>query len=501
MSLINLTATYPDGTDTFNLNNIYKKRQYVKPQNLTWTAFDNAFGTFITYGHQVFSDDGTKLYVMRARYDYPSASLMILVGQWNLLSAYDTSSIEGVEPVHTLTHYDYSLAGDYYIKTMAINSTGTLLTYIINGYPSPFVTYQISMSTPYSLSTGTVSQVDTSKISSIAADLGAQGTGFTFVNNGNKLAFAQPGASGGVANAGSITLNTPYNTSTAVVSDVLTRVARPAAFDPESLGLNSSRAQGIFFANNGSKAYLKLNPYFYNLDIAEFTCSTPYNMSTASYVRFTRFTQQGGTYSDDAYAAALSNNGTTLYALYRDASNNTGVYFTNLSTAYNMSTAGTWFKFAALGYYDTGLTEIKLERSGYLQVVSSNRLYSVNLSTGATTIHEPKSANDTTAGMGTARMRSCAFNSNGTKVFAYLSYYDANNVYRHKIVNKTLATAYDLSSIESQNSGVWSNPVSLSGDNDRGDARIYFANSTGTRIGLLSLQTDLYISSGEGEQG
>ena len=191
-----------------------------------------------------FNSDGTKMYIL----GLTNATIY----QYTLSTAYDVSTAS-----YDSVSFNASSQGAS-LHDMAFNNDGTKM-YILGDNAENV--YQYSLSTAYSISTASYD--------SVSFDVSSQETSpysMTFSGDGTKMYILGYGS----ATAYQYSLSTAYNISTASYDSV--------SFDASS---QVSNGAGLRFNSDGTKMYIldRSSPY----GVYQYTLSTAYNISTASY--------------------------------------------------------------------------------------------------------------------------------------------------------------------------------------------------------------------------
>ena len=213
----------------------------------------------------------------------------------------------------------YSLAGASYDSVsfsvasqdanpfgISFNTTGTKVYMVGN---SSDTAYQYSLSTAYDLSTASYDSVSFSVASQTSLAYG-----LAFNNDGTKMFILS-----GDNNIYQYSLSTGFNLNT-------------ASYDSVSLDIssNSDGSNNIIFKPDGTKMYVIAEV---SDDITQYSLSTAYDLSTASYdsVSFDVSSQESA-----VQGASFNNDGTRVYLIGRT---NDSVFQYSLTTPYSISTA------------------------------------------------------------------------------------------------------------------------------------------------------------------
>ena len=240
-----------------------------------------------------FKSDGSKMYMVGQ--DSDSVYQYTLSTPWDMSTAYYESLSKG------LSDEDTSPYG------VAFKTDGSKM-YMIGDSSNSI--YQYTLSTPWDLSTASYDSVDFS-----VSSQDTKPQAIAFKSDGSKMYIV------GYTNdhVHQYTLSTPWDLST-------------ATYDTVSLSVVSQDAypRDISFKPDGTKMYLV---GYNSQSIYQYTLSTPWDLSTASYdsVFFSTTEQE-----TSPFALAIKSDGTKMYLVGQD---NTTVYQYTLSTPWNVSTA------------------------------------------------------------------------------------------------------------------------------------------------------------------
>lgn len=355
-----------------------------------------------------FKSDGTKMYVT----GYQSHA----VHEYDLSTAWDVTTASYVQSKSTRPLLDFPCSVDF-------KSDGTKM-YIASNTSSHDLTVAYDLSTPWDISTATFTSSPTSLTGSLAY-LGGQESspdGIFFKPDGTKLYMV--GSSGdGVYE---------YDLSTAWDLQTLTY---NQFFDA---GANTGNTEGVFFKSDGTKMYIIDGS---GDDIDEYTLSTAWDVSTASYAQTLSISAQQTSPKDIFFKP----DGTKLYTIGWSGAN---VDEYNLSTAWDISTAtysqsftvgseealpeGLFFKDDGTAMYVTGVigdgideyslsTAWDISTSSFVSFTSTKE----NHSSGGATFGNPKSI---------------SFDASGTRLYTLHDNPDY-------VVGCTLSTAWDSSTL------------------------------------------------------
>ena len=252
-----------------------------------------------------FNNSGTKMYVV----GISSSSVL----QYSLSTAYDlsTASYDSVS---------FSVASQQgFVTGFSFNTDGTKM-YVVG--QSPLSVFQYSLSTGFDVSTASYDSVSFSVSSQ---DTGANGVAFN--DTGSKMYIV-----------GSTT-NSVYQYSLSTAYDLSTASYDSVSF---SVSTQTNTPYGITFSGSGSKMFIVETD---NDSVFQYTLSTPYDLSTASYnsVNFSVASQD-----TLPYGITFSGDGAKMY-ITGDTSNTIYQYSTQALTQTLDLSTGTTFSFTLSG--------------------------------------------------------------------------------------------------------------------------------------------------------
>jgi sugar lactone lactonase YvrE len=256
-----------------------------------------------------FGDSGTKMYIL-------SSSTAEVVYQYTLSTAYNILTASYASKSLTITTQDATMTD------IAFSSDGTKLyaTGDINN-----TVYQYTLSTPWDISTGSYA----SKSFSVNTQDTAP-TAFVFNDDGTK------GYVVGNTN------NTIYQYSFSVAWDISTGTYASKSF---SVGTQATVPQSICFKSDGTSFYITEDASGTGNAIYQYTLSTPWDISTATYASKTVTTAyQSYSYEFTPSGLDISSDGTKIY--FTGQNNGVGgqsrVFVYDLTTPWDISTANTY---------------------------------------------------------------------------------------------------------------------------------------------------------------
>ena len=245
-----------------------------------------------------------------------------------------------------------------------------------------------------------------------------------------------------------------------------------ASYDSVSFSVASEETvpYKIRFNNDGTKLYMI---GVSGDDINQYTLSTAFDISTASYdsVSFSVASQE-----TDPYGLAFNNDGTKMY-ITGNVSNSVFQY--SLSTGFDLSTASYDSVSLNVNSQDTIPTGIIFNNTGsklYMIGQSSNQIHQYTLTTDfnlSTASYD--SVSFSIASQETSPM-DMAFNSDGTKMYIVGS--SSDTVFQY-----SLSTAYDISTASYDS-------VSFNVNTQDSNPRSLVFNNNGTKMYIIGTTTD-----------
>jgi flagellin-like protein len=236
--------------------------------------------------------------------------------------------------------------------------------------------------------------------------------------------------------------------------------------DSERLDVSSqdSSPQGISFNNDGSKLYVS---GYSNANVYEYDLSTPYDVSTASFVDSLDISSQDSI----PQGMALNNDGSKLYII---GQSNANVYEYDLSTPYDISTGSFSGNSLDVSSEDNYPNSMSFNDDGsklYVLGEDNNNVLEYDLSTPYDISTGSFSGNSLDVSSEDALPRSMAFNDDGSKLYIGGSS-DAN------VLEYDLSTPYDIST------GSFSGN-SLDVSSEGSDSRGILFNDDGSKLFLI----------------
>jgi len=391
-----------------------------------------------------FGDSGTKMYIL-------SSSTNEVVYQYTLSTAYDILTASYASKSLTITTQDATM------YDIAFSSDGTKL--YATGDTNNTI-YQYTLSTAWDISTGSYAT------KSLA--IGAQDTSPT------AFVFNDDGTKGYVVGN---TNNTIYQYSFSVAWDISTGTYASKSF---SVGTQATNPQSICFKSDGTSFYITEDASSTGNAIYQYTLSTPWDISTATYASKTVTTAyQNYSYEFTPSGLDISSDGTKIY--FTGQNNGLGsqsrVFVYDLTTPWDISTANTYLS-PAITAQSTSLNGIYFKPDGskmYMLGVSTLYQYSLTPAWNITSLTYD-SVSLSLSGQDTSP-QGFAFNRDGTKLIV-------NGVTNDKIYQYNLTTPWSIStasfirSIDITQQELTSGAVVFSNDGNR----IYMLGETSDTI-------------------
>ena len=400
------------GTDSKRTSGVYQPEDVVSlidaEKYLTRFGYDGVFNALSSSGTEEGFDvsrDGRFVYVA-VRGTRTTAAIF----QYQCSTPWDLS---------TITYSSKSLVvGDYDLNpsAVAISDDGTRLFFI--GYSNDTV-WSCTLSTPYDLATATI---DVRK-----AYVGTQDgspSGVFFGDSGTKM-YVMGSSTDTIYQ---YTLSTAWNANTAVYAS-------------KSLSVTTIEAtpRGLFFRDNGTRLYVTGST---NDIVFSYTLSTAWDIATAvsdySVKSFSVATQVAASSFENVF---IGDSGTKMYALSGSSATTDTIYQYTLSTAWDISTASYATKSFSVNTQETVTTGMYFRDDGtalYIVGQTNDTVYQYTLSTAwdiATASYASKSK---AVGTEEATPTGLFLGDSGTKMYVIGSTGDDVNQY-------SLSTAWDVS--------------------------------------------------------
>ena len=279
--------------------------------------------------------------------------------------------------------------------------------------------------------------------------------GIAFNNDGTKMYIV--GSTGDEVNQ--YTLSTAYDVST-------------ASYDTNfSVSSQDSLARDIVFNNDGTKMYIVGSS---GDDINQYTLSTAYNVSTASYDTNFSVSEQ----ETSSQGIAFNNDGTKMY-IVGSSGNDINQY--TLSTSFDITTASYDTNFS-VSSQEASVTGIAFNNDGTKMYIVGSNGDEINQYTLSTAYDVSTASYDTNFSVSSqaSSPTGIAFNNDGTKM--YIVGFSTDRVYQYTTgiiyaSNNEFHPA--ITNLGGQiNTQFWLDINSMTADETKNDAEIYYAVST-----------------------
>ena len=434
-----------------------------------------------------FKSDGTKFYFL----GYSNKKIF----QYSLSTAWDISTAS-YDSVSLSSNTQASFSNDF-----VFNVDGTKIL-IANGNGSEAF-YEYSLSTAWDISTATYTNISldaTAQTNSGGSGLfwGDSGTKLYFVDTGNDAVYQYST----VLSTASLDLSTGAVFNYTPTSDVQITLSNPAdsgTVSQATLLLNggaseggvlasgsytgnsfdysgtATSVQGIKIDNSGTALYiLSLTGDI----VYQFTLSTPYDVSTASYDSKSFDTS---TQASSARSLEFSSDGTKMYIGDQGTA---AIYQYTLSTAFDVSTASYASKSLSISSQDTQFREVRFKADGtslYVYGDTNVRIYQYDLSTAWDLSTASYASKFMSPSSQSTAVRSFDISEDSTKLFVF-SYSNTSGLFQY-----TLSTAGDIStaSYDSVNYTGYATEVvnnAYGFDVENSDVSLYINDQTATTI-------------------
>ncbi len=231
---------------------------------------------------------------------------------------------------------------------VSINTDGTELFMVGSGGDS---VYRYTMSTAYDLSTASfihALDVSSEDPNPFGVSINEDGTELYVVGASNDEVYRY-------------TLSTPYNLTTATYIDAL------------DVSSQDTTPNGVSINEDGTELYVSGTV---SQSVHRYTMSTPYDLSTASFIHSLDVSSQDATPSD----VSINDDGTELFV---SGLSGDSVYRYTLSTAYNLTTA-TYIQALDVSNHETSVTGVSINIDGteiYTSGTDNDSVYRYRLST------------------------------------------------------------------------------------------------------------------------
>jgi len=382
-----------------------------------------------------FSSDGTKMFVVGFVGDD--------VNEYTLTSGFDVSTASFVD--------SFSVAAqDTNPRDVAFSSDG--LTMFVVGDAGDAV-YQYTLTSPFDVSTATF--VDSFSIA--GQDTGS--TGFAFSSNGLKM-FVVGEIGDDIIE---YTLTAPFT------------LFHTTFVDSFSVAAQETLSTGVAFSSDGSKMFVVGTT---GDDVNEYTLTSPFDVSTASFVdSFSVFTQE-----TRPTGVAFSSDGTKMFVVGFDGD---AVYEYTLTSGFDVSTASFVDSFSVVAQ-ESALTGVTFSSDGTKMFVVGLTGVDVNQYTLTSPFDVSTSsfAGSFSVSAQETSPRGLSFSSDGTKMFVVGFVGDDVNEY-------TLTTGFDVSTASFANSFSVAaqdpNPVGLTFSSD--GTKMFVLGGAGNDVNEYNINT------------
>jgi len=256
------------------------------------------------------------------------------------------------------------------------------------------------------------------------------------------------------------TLSTGFDVSTASFVDAF------------SISSQENNPSALAFNTDGTKMFIV---GLTNDTVYQYSLSTGFDVSTASYdsVSFSVASQDGS-----PFGLAFNANGTKMFIV---GFNGDAVYEYTLSTGFNVSTASfvDSFSVASQETLPQGLAFNSDGTKMFIVGQTNDTVYQYNLSTGFDVSTATYSQNFDISSQDT-NPRGISFNTDGTKMF--IAGFDNSEIHEYSIGTTAAPTGYQpVHTTQSIDSTYWTDINSMTADQAAGDGNVYYAISTDDR--------------------
>lgn len=248
-----------------------------------------------------------------------------------------------------------------------------------------------------------------------------------------------------------------------------------ASYDNVSLSVSSLSLQpaDLSFSPDGTKIYIS-DPVTNAPQIEQATLSTAWDISTAG--SFTSINLSGLTYGPNSAIRFNADGTSAAFVVYQGL-----VYQATLSTAYDLTTSGTWTQVLTLGASD--FRDLLFNSSGtsvyFLRSASGNiTRYPLSTAYDISSYGTPDSSVNLSS---ISDEQGFQWNNDGTKLFVISGSGGGSNA--GKITEFSLTTTYDLSTLSSGTSYTISN-------SQEADPHGLFFKPDGSKLYVIGLQND-----------
>jgi DNA-binding beta-propeller fold protein YncE len=402
-----------------------------------------------------FSADEAKMFMIGAQvdavYEYSLLGLTLGTGSFAsadvgktieansgefVLTATDGSYVETTAP----TSYAQVASGDWSMYGVVYNAADGDLE--ISGYTDPATAFDVSTAV-YSQSL------------SISAQTGNDPAGIAFNIDGTKMFI--------VSYAG----DAVYEYNLSIGFDISTSIYSQSF----SVSAQNGLPVGLAFNSVGTKMFIT---DYNSSELEEYSLSTGFDLSTASHVR----TLSVGAQENSPTGVAFNTDGTKMFVVGISGDD---VNEYTLSTGFNISTASFVDSFSVAAQ-ETVPFALAFNSDGtkmFIAGTSSNSVHEYTLSTGFD-VSTASFVDSFSVASQDALPRGLCFNSDGTKMFIVGA--TGDNVYEYSIGSTATPTGYQpVHTTASIDSTYWTDINSMTADQAAGDGNVYYAISTDDR--------------------
>ena len=455
----------PDGSNLYAIGSTSDRVYYFRlttPWDISTTINQISYNavTQVTAGTATgvkFGDSGTKMYIL-------SSTTTDVVYQYTLSTAWDILTASYASKSLTVSGQDATM------NDIAFSSDGTKL-YAIGS--SNDAVYQYTLSTAWDVSTGTYASKSLAVVTQDSV-----GRGFVFSSDGTK------GYMVGDTN------NTIYQYTFSVAWDISTGTYASKSFGVAS---QSTSPSALCFKTDGTILYLLEDGSGVLNAIHQYTLSTPWDISTATYASKTISTLLETNYYETAPAGLdISSDGTKIYFIGQSTGGaaQSRVFVYNLTTPWDISTSNSYIS-PTVTAQDTAIGGVYFKPDGtkmyYLGVTTASGVgiyqYSLTIPWNITSL--TYDSVKLTLSSQDSSPQGFTFNRNGTKIIVVGSTND--KIYQYNLTTPwSISTASFVRSIDISIQEGSSKGVSFSNDGNK----IYMVGDTTDTI----YQYDLIFS-------
>jgi hypothetical protein len=403
-----------------------------------------------------FNTDGTKMFVVGltgdAVYEYSTIGSQLQLGTGSFASADVGKTIEANDGVFVLTATDGS-----YIETTAPTSYDQVASGSWEMYGVVYNAVDGDLELSNSSDTYNLTNASYDSVSFSVAAQDSLPSGIAFNTDGTKMFVV--GITGRDVNE--YTLSTGFDVSTA------------SFVDSFSVAGQDTSPVGIAFNTDGTKMFVVGES---GTDVNEYTLSTGFDVSTASFVDSFSISSLG----TQPRGIQFNTSGTKMFIVSTDGDD---VNEYTLSTGFDVSTS-TFSTSFDLSSQDSAPTGIAFNNDGTKMFIvgeGADAVYSYTLSTAFSISTASYDSISFSVAAQETRPFGLAFNTNGTKMF--IVGLDGDAVYQYSTgTGIFFTTGYQpVHTTASIDSTYWTDINSMTADQAAGDGNVYYAISTDDR--------------------